>query len=93
MVSEISKAQWETSKRKHKPGAEGFACPSFWLLPCPSFWLLRKIICGSLPFPHCGTALGPLCLPVGGRFYFDFICVLGFFYKSWVFPLAGCGHQ
>lgn len=48
----------------------------------PSFWVLSKIQCGSLPFPHGVTAEGPLGLPVGRRFYFDFICVLGFFYRS-----------
>lgn len=40
------------------PGEDGFASPSF--------GLLSKIKCGSLPFPHCGTAEGPLCLWAGG---------------------------
>lgn len=40
------------------PGEDGFASSSF--------GLLSKIKCGSLPFPHCGTAEGPLCLWAGG---------------------------
>lgn len=74
MVDEVSKAHWETSRSKQEPRADGSACPSF--------WLFSKIKCGSLPFLHRRTAEGPPCLAVGGWFDFDFICVLGFFYRS-----------